>query len=104
GGGFFGTSTSWRSFQPPGEILIDRRHKKRQPPSVSLHPPPRGNRFSIKQPGIVSLSILQPTSPCRPRSTRWCRTKPIGRERSRCPAPEWFSQTIPEQRSLSLPA
>src|SRR5271157_4458088 len=40
-----------------------------QPPSELFHPPPRGNRFSIEQPGIVALTTLQPTSPCRLRST-----------------------------------
>src|SRR5271157_1337063 len=40
-----------------------------QPPSELFHPPPRGNRFSIKQPGIVALTTLQPTRPFRFLST-----------------------------------
>src|SRR5208337_3989131 len=93
-GDFFRPRLPGDLFSPLGKTSELKTQEKAT--TLGLAPPtPQGEPFSIKQPGIVSLSILQPTSPCRPRSTRWCRTKPIGRVRSQCPAPEGSVRRCP---------
>ena len=68
-----------------------------------LNPPPRGNRFLIKQSGIVALTTLQQTRLCPPLNwsvsgeADWSGAEPVPRTRR-------FCQTMLQHRSLSLSA
>jgi len=76
GGDFSELRLSEKFFSPSRKV--ERSDINEKPTTVVGYLPPRGNRFLINQPGIVSLSILQPTdsSPALRKAKRtWMRSR-----------------------------
>ena len=96
----FRDSTSWRSLQPRGETF--RIEETQKATTLGLAPPaPRREPFFHE----ITWKYLHYSFRNRPALvpplSSWVSDE-SDRVRSRCPAPEGFSQTIPEQKSLSL--
>jgi hypothetical protein len=61
---FFGLRLSAIFPSPP--VKVGKSNKNKKATTVVVHPPPSGNRFSIKKPGIIGFPILKPTGSLPP--------------------------------------
>src|SRR5271166_5080660 len=99
-GGFFGTPTFSHFSQPAWESR-KVEHKQRGNDGGRYLTHPLGT-ISYEAAWNYRIINSETNRLLSPRSTHRCQANPGDRVRSQCTAPKGFSQTIPEQKSLSL--